>query len=141
MAKERLKIDHSRTLCLYAILFVYEQCTSVHKSIYPFIQLFIQKLQCHLFLIFFSISKSKNKLNFFPECVLLWLSVKLGFADLNLAEFAGSGNTTRRCLLEGYDTKNTRQDNSILKVQKGPDFLSGSFFSAKLHSCFESWFM
>uniref|UniRef100_A0A3B3Z847 C2 NT-type domain-containing protein n=1 Tax=Periophthalmus magnuspinnatus TaxID=409849 RepID=A0A3B3Z847_9GOBI len=40
---------------------------------------------------------------------------KLGFADLNLAEFAGSGNTTRRCLLEGYDTKNTRQDNSILK--------------------------
>lgn len=41
---------------------------------------------------------------------------KLGFADLNLAEFAGSGNTTRRCLLEGYDTKNTRQDNSILKV-------------------------
>uniref|UniRef100_A0A665VB36 C2 NT-type domain-containing protein n=1 Tax=Echeneis naucrates TaxID=173247 RepID=A0A665VB36_ECHNA len=43
---------------------------------------------------------------------------KLGFADLNLAEFAGSGNTTRRCLLEGYDTKNTRQDNSILKQIK-----------------------
>uniref|UniRef100_A0A3Q3WDU8 C2 NT-type domain-containing protein n=1 Tax=Mola mola TaxID=94237 RepID=A0A3Q3WDU8_MOLML len=42
---------------------------------------------------------------------------KLGFADLNLAEFAGSGSTTRRCLLEGYDTKNTRQDNSILKVR------------------------
>ena len=42
--------------------------------------------------------------------------LQLGFADLNLAEFAGSGNTTRRCLLEGYDTKNTRQDNSILKV-------------------------
>uniref|UniRef100_A0A3B3RQ78 EEIG family member 2 n=1 Tax=Paramormyrops kingsleyae TaxID=1676925 RepID=A0A3B3RQ78_9TELE len=41
---------------------------------------------------------------------------KLGFVDLNLAEFAGSGSTTRRCLLEGYDTKNTRQDNSILKV-------------------------
>ncbi|KAG9278113.1 protein FAM102B-like [Astyanax mexicanus] len=41
---------------------------------------------------------------------------KLGFADLNLAEFAGSGSTTRRCLLEGYDTKHTRQDNSILKV-------------------------
>uniref|UniRef100_A0A672QZA4 Family with sequence similarity 102 member Ba n=1 Tax=Sinocyclocheilus grahami TaxID=75366 RepID=A0A672QZA4_SINGR len=41
---------------------------------------------------------------------------KLGFADLNLAEFAGSGSTTRRCLLEGYNTKNTRQDNSILKV-------------------------
>ncbi|KAF3858373.1 hypothetical protein F7725_011574 [Dissostichus mawsoni] len=42
---------------------------------------------------------------------------KLGFADLNLSEFAGSGSTTRRCLLEGYDTKNTRQDNSILKVR------------------------
>uniref|UniRef100_A0A3Q1EGX2 EEIG family member 2 n=1 Tax=Acanthochromis polyacanthus TaxID=80966 RepID=A0A3Q1EGX2_9TELE len=41
---------------------------------------------------------------------------KLGFADLNLSEFAGSGSTIRRCLLEGYDTKNTRQDNSILKV-------------------------
>uniref|UniRef100_A0A8C0IKI1 Estrogen-induced osteoclastosis regulator 1 n=1 Tax=Chelonoidis abingdonii TaxID=106734 RepID=A0A8C0IKI1_CHEAB len=41
---------------------------------------------------------------------------KLGFADLNLAEFAGSGFTVRCCLLEGYDTKNTRQDNSILKV-------------------------
>ncbi|XP_028328322.1 protein FAM102B-like [Gouania willdenowi] len=41
---------------------------------------------------------------------------KLGFADLNLSEFAGSRSTVRRCLLEGYDTKNTRQDNSILKV-------------------------
>uniref|UniRef100_A0A3Q2SS65 Family with sequence similarity 102 member Bb n=1 Tax=Fundulus heteroclitus TaxID=8078 RepID=A0A3Q2SS65_FUNHE len=50
---------------------------------------------------------------------------KLGFADLNLAEFAGSGNTTRRCLLEGYDTKNTRQDNSILKVVIGTQLMSG----------------
>lgn len=48
--------------------------------------------------------------------LLVYLLFQLGFADLNLAEFAGSGNTTRRCLLEGYDTKNTRQDNSILKV-------------------------
>lgn len=47
---------------------------------------------------------------------LSFFLLQLGFADLNLAEFAGSGNTTRRCLLEGYDTKNTRQDNSILKV-------------------------
>lgn len=45
-----------------------------------------------------------------------WL--QLGFADLNLAEFAGSGSTVRCCLLEGYDTKNTRQDNSILKVRQ-----------------------
>ncbi|XP_056652637.1 EEIG family member 2-like [Monodelphis domestica] len=50
---------------------------------------------------------------------------KLGFADLNLAEFAGSGNTTRRCSLEGYDTKNTRQDNSILKVLISMQLMSG----------------
>ncbi|XP_072276138.1 EEIG family member 2 [Pyxicephalus adspersus] len=50
---------------------------------------------------------------------------KLGFADLNLAEFAGSGNTIRRCLLEGYDTKNTRQDNSILKVGITMQLMSG----------------
>ncbi|XP_053771539.1 EEIG family member 2 [Desmodus rotundus] len=50
---------------------------------------------------------------------------KLGFADLNLAEFAGSGTTTRRCLLEGYDTKNTRQDNSILKVLISMQLMSG----------------
>nr|XP_014342303.1 PREDICTED: protein FAM102A isoform X1 [Latimeria chalumnae] len=50
---------------------------------------------------------------------------KLGFADLNLAEFAGSGSTVRCCLLEGYDTKNTRQDNSILKVIIGMTLLSG----------------
>ncbi|XP_020648951.1 early estrogen-induced gene 1 protein isoform X1 [Pogona vitticeps] len=50
---------------------------------------------------------------------------KLGFADLNLAEFAGSGFTVRCCLLEGYDTKNTRQDNSILKVTIDMSLLSG----------------
>ncbi|XP_076001101.1 EEIG family member 2-like [Genypterus blacodes] len=50
---------------------------------------------------------------------------KLGFADLNLSEFAGSGSTTRRCLLEGYDTKNTRQDNSILKVIITTQLMSG----------------
>uniref|UniRef100_A0A8C5N4B5 Estrogen-induced osteoclastosis regulator 1 n=1 Tax=Leptobrachium leishanense TaxID=445787 RepID=A0A8C5N4B5_9ANUR len=51
--------------------------------------------------------------------------VSLGFADLNLAEFAGSGSTGRCCLLEGYDTRNTRQDNSILKVTIGMSLLSG----------------
>ncbi|XP_062843643.1 EEIG family member 2-like isoform X2 [Trichomycterus rosablanca] len=50
---------------------------------------------------------------------------KLGFVDLNLAEFAGSGCTTRRCLLEGYDTKRTRQDNSILKVVISLQLMSG----------------
>ncbi|XP_034997221.2 protein FAM102A [Hippoglossus stenolepis] len=50
---------------------------------------------------------------------------KLGFADLNMAEFAGSGSTVRCCILEGYDTKHTRQDNSILKVTIGMSLLSG----------------
>ncbi|KAK4019712.1 hypothetical protein OUZ56_001723 [Daphnia magna] len=49
---------------------------------------------------------------------------KLGFADLNLAEFAGSGSTLRRCLLEGYNTRH-RQDNSILKVTILMTLLSG----------------
>uniref|UniRef100_UPI00398F72CA early estrogen-induced gene 1 protein-like n=1 Tax=Pristiophorus japonicus TaxID=55135 RepID=UPI00398F72CA len=51
--------------------------------------------------------------------------LKLGFVDLNLAEFAGAGSTTRCCLLEGYDTKHTRQDNSILKVSISMQLLSG----------------
>lgn len=51
---------------------------------------------------------------------------QLGFADLNLAEFAGSGSTVRCCLLEGYDTKNTRQDNSILKVPGAPGLICPS---------------
>ncbi|XP_055935613.1 EEIG family member 2-like isoform X4 [Argiope bruennichi] len=40
---------------------------------------------------------------------------KLGFANLNLAEFAGAGLTPRRYLLEGYDSKH-RQDNSMLQI-------------------------
>ncbi|XP_072297455.1 EEIG family member 2-like isoform X2 [Eucyclogobius newberryi] len=50
---------------------------------------------------------------------------KLGFADLNLSEFAGSGSSIRRCLLEGYDTKHTRQDNSIIKVIITTQLMSG----------------
>lgn len=49
---------------------------------------------------------------------------KLGFIDLNLAEFAGSGLTARRCLLEGYDTRQ-RQDNSMLRVTIKMHMLSG----------------
>ncbi|CAF90628.1 unnamed protein product, partial [Tetraodon nigroviridis] len=60
-----------------------------------------------------------------PGSRILEADLQLGFADLNLAEFAGSGNTTRRCLLEGYDTKNTRQDNSILKVIISTQLMSG----------------
>ncbi|XP_002736525.1 early estrogen-induced gene 1 protein-like, partial [Saccoglossus kowalevskii] len=50
--------------------------------------------------------------------------VKLGFVDLNLAEYAGASNKSRRYLLEGYDSKQ-RQDNSILKVTIGMTLLSG----------------
>lgn len=49
---------------------------------------------------------------------------KLGFIDLNLAEFAGSGIISRRCLLEGYDTRH-RQDNSMLCVTIKMHMLSG----------------
>lgn len=49
---------------------------------------------------------------------------KLGFIDLNLAEFAGSGLIARRCLLEGYDTRH-RQDNSMLCVAIKMHMLSG----------------
>ncbi|XP_022238498.1 protein FAM102B-like [Limulus polyphemus] len=50
--------------------------------------------------------------------------LKLGFVDLNMAESAGAGVHTRRCLLEGYDTKH-RQDNSILQVTLQMILLSG----------------
>lgn len=50
--------------------------------------------------------------------------LKLGFIDLNLAEFAGSGLTAKRCLLEGYDTRQ-RQDNSMLRVTIKMHMLSG----------------
>lgn len=41
---------------------------------------------------------------------------KLGFVELDLAEFAGCGEITKIYLLEGYDNKNARQDNSTLKL-------------------------
>lgn len=49
---------------------------------------------------------------------------KLGFADLNLVEFAGAGLCSRRYLLEGYDAKH-RQDNSILQLSLSMTLLSG----------------
>ncbi len=49
---------------------------------------------------------------------------KLGFADVNLAEFAGAGLSSRRYLLEGYDSKR-RLDNSTLKVNIDMSLLSG----------------
>lgn len=49
---------------------------------------------------------------------------KLGFADINLSEFAGSGSQQRRYLLEGYDTKH-RLDNSTLKLTMIVSLMSG----------------
>lgn len=40
---------------------------------------------------------------------------KLGFADVNLAEYAGAGPSTQRYILQPYDQSH-RLDNSILKV-------------------------
>lgn len=49
---------------------------------------------------------------------------KLGFTDLNLAEFAGSGLTSKKTILEGYDARH-RQDNSMLLVTIKMHMLSG----------------
>ena len=51
---------------------------------------------------------------------------KLGFVDVDLAEFAGCGLTSKMYLLEGYkDTKIHRQDNSTLKVQVDCNLIKG----------------
>ncbi|CAB3993361.1 Hypothetical predicted protein [Paramuricea clavata] len=42
---------------------------------------------------------------------------KLGFVEVNMAEFAGPSKQTRKYLLEGHDDKANRQDNSILEVR------------------------
>ncbi|XP_065169308.1 uncharacterized protein [Atheta coriaria] len=49
---------------------------------------------------------------------------KLGFVDLNLAELAGAGSTSRKALLEGYDARH-RQDNSMLRISIKMNMLSG----------------
>lgn len=49
--------------------------------------------------------------------VMLMFFFQLGFVNVNLAEFAGSGKKTRKYLLEG-DDKVDRLDNSILEVRQ-----------------------
>jgi len=51
--------------------------------------------------------------------------VKLGFVDLDLAEFAGAGLTHKRSLLEGYSNTHHRSDNSTLKVSIEMTLLHG----------------
>lgn len=52
-------------------------------------------------------------------------SLKLGFVDLDLAEFAGAGLTGKRYLLEGYNNKHHRQDNSTLRIKIEMSLVSG----------------
>lgn len=60
---------------------------------------------------------------------------KLGFIDLNLAEYAGSGETSRRFLLEGYDSRH-RLDNSMLRVSIKLHMVSGDIvFKAWVTQC------
>nr|CAI5851052.1 unnamed protein product [Callosobruchus analis] len=49
---------------------------------------------------------------------------KLGFVDLNLAEYAGAGVVRKKALLEGYDARR-RQDNSMLKFRIELSMVSG----------------
>ncbi|XP_033732148.1 protein FAM102A-like isoform X2 [Pecten maximus] len=49
---------------------------------------------------------------------------KLGYKDVDLAEYAGSGCQTKKFLLEGYDSKH-RQDNSVLEVTVEMSLVSG----------------
>ncbi|XP_063043542.1 early estrogen-induced gene 1 protein-like isoform X2 [Engraulis encrasicolus] len=50
---------------------------------------------------------------------------KVGYVDLNLVEFIGSGYVTRHCLLEGYSGKHSKSDNSFLKVRLHLQLLEG----------------
>ncbi|XP_064844773.1 EEIG family member 2-like [Oncorhynchus masou masou] len=50
---------------------------------------------------------------------------KVGYVDLNLSEYAGSGYVTRHCLLEGYMNKDNKLDNSLLKVGLHMQLLQG----------------
>ncbi|XP_034150870.1 protein FAM102B-like isoform X2 [Esox lucius] len=50
---------------------------------------------------------------------------KVGYVDINLSEYAGSGCVTRHCLLEGYLKKDNKLDNSLLKVTLRMQLLQG----------------
>jgi hypothetical protein len=55
---------------------------------------------------------------------------KLGFVDVNLSEYAGSGvnGQQRAYLLEGYSSQRQRQDNSRLRVNVCMTLLSADPF-------------
>lgn len=53
------------------------------------------------------------------------ISLQLGYVDINLAEFAGAGATCRNYLLQSYNEKKRKPDNSIVKVKV--NYLYSSF--------------
>lgn len=63
-------------------------------------------------------SGNKQLLAFFQELKGGKSFHKLGFVDVNLSEYAGSGvdGLTRSYLLEGYNAGCQRQDNSLLRI-------------------------
>ena len=53
----------------------------------------------------------------YPCLILSHAHIQLGFVKLNLAEYAGAGETQRKYLLESYNENKHKPDNSILKVK------------------------
>ena len=51
--------------------------------------------------------------NYIPVC----LPIQLGYVKINLAEYAGAGDMQRKYLLESYNERLHKPDNSILKVK------------------------
>ncbi|MGH0150593.1 UNVERIFIED_CONTAM: hypothetical protein FKN15_057373 [Acipenser sinensis] len=51
--------------------------------------------------------------------------LQMGFADINLSEFAGSGFQIHHSILEMYDSRANKPDNSILKVGIQMQLLAG----------------
>lgn len=53
----------------------------------------------------------------YPCLTLSHAHTQLGFVKLNLAEYAGAGETQRKYLLESYNENKHKPDNSILKIK------------------------
>ena len=53
----------------------------------------------------------------FVDDIISYSSNQLGYVKINLAEYAGSGDTQRKYLLESYNERVHKPDNSILKVK------------------------
>ena len=49
--------------------------------------------------------------------MLLCIDSQHGYVKINLAEYAGAGDTQRKYLLESYNERLHKPDNSILKVK------------------------